>query len=184
MSDVVVTELAFDRAWNVRGNAAQPSFVAAVGDLFEMELPVQANSSAARGARRSQDAHRLASRIDDTLLWLGPASWLFVGSGESRPNDFDATRTALNAAGGALFDVSASYVTWSVSGEQAARVLNRGCPLDLDFRVFRAGQCAQSLLGHVAALFHRPDASSTFIVMVARSLAADVRRDLQAWNTV
>jgi sarcosine oxidase, subunit gamma len=178
--DVVATEFALERAWNVRGNAAHPAFVAAVSDLFGMALPVRSNSSAVRGDRRLQDSAGRSTRVDDTLLWLGPASWLFVGSGDGNPRDFDVTRLALNAAGGALFDVSASYVAWSVSGEDAARVLNRGCPLDLDARVFRAGHCAQSLLGHVAALLHRPDASSTFIVMVPRSFAADVRHLLKA----
>ena len=67
-----------------------------------------------------------------------------------------------------------------MSGTAAARVLNRMCPLDLHPRAFAAGRCAQSLLGHVNALFCRPDESATFLVMVARSLAADAWRDLCA----
>ena len=183
MPDVVVTELAIDRAWNVRGNPERPAFVAAVSDVFGLPLPVQPNSSAARGARGSPGSRRDAMRIDDTLLWLGPASWLFVGSRESRAADFDAARAALNAAGGALFDVSSSYVGWWVAGADAGRVLNRGCPLDFDSRVFGAGHCAQSLLGHVAATFHRPGDAPAFIVMAARSFAADVRHDLEAWSS-
>lgn len=182
MPDVGATEFVLERAWNVRGNAAHPAFVAAVSDLFGMALPVRPNSSAVRGDRRLQDSAGLPTRVDDTLLWLGPSSWLFVGSGGTNPLDFDVTRVALNEAGGALFDVSASYVAWAVSGEDAARVLNRGCPLDLDASVFRPGHCAQSLLGHVAALFHRPDAASTFTVMVARSFAADVRHALKTYG--
>jgi len=67
-----------------------------------------------------------------------------------------------------------------VFGNDAARVLNCACPLDLDQRAFPVGHCTQSLLGHVGALLYRP-AASTFIVMAARSFAADVKRNLQTF---
>ena len=60
-------------------------------------------------------------------------------------------------------------------------MLNCGCPLDLHPRVLRPGDCAQSLLGHVNALFYRPDERSAFIVMVARSFAADAWEQLETY---
>ena len=183
MSDVVVTDIRFDCAWNIRGNPVEAAFVAAVTGVTGLQVPVQANGSAVRGDRRPDDSGRPATRIDDALLWLGPSSWLFVRSAALRADDFDAARNAVNAAGGALFDVSSSYVGWLVCGGNAARLLNRGCPLDFDSRVFPPGHCAQSLLGHIAALFYRPDASPAYIVMVARSFAADAGHALRAWNS-
>lgn len=152
-------EIAFAHAWNVRGDSAQPPFVDEVARLLGLSLPCEPMTS--------------ASTADSIMLWLGPRSWLFVASAQWRPCDFDATRRSLNARGGALFDVSASYAAWSVEGTAASRALNRGCPIDLHPRAFPAGHCAQSLLGHVNALIYKPAEPPVFIVMVARSLAAD-----------
>ena len=165
-SAVVLAEVGLATVWNVRGDPARASFVADAGRVLALPLPTEPNASA-------RDA-------GSALLWAGPRSWLYVtGAGASR-GDFDVARAALNDAGGALFDLSASYVAWRVSGTAASRVLNRGCPLDLHPRSFPPGCCAQSLLGHINALFYRPDERATFIVAVARSLAADAWRDLRA----
>jgi sarcosine oxidase subunit gamma len=146
-------------AWNVRGDAAQPAFVDATGSVLGLPLPLKPNTSA---------------RADGSaLLWLGPRSWLYVVMGDAAHDDFDAARRTINAAGGALFDVSSSYVAWTIAGAASARVLNRGCPLDLHPAAFAPGRCAQSVFGHVNALLYRPDERSAFVVMVARSFAAD-----------
>ena len=113
------------------------------------------------------------------MLSLGPKSWLLVAGPTSSPEHFNMTRVALNAVDGALFDVSSSYVGWLIAGGGAARVLNRSCPLDFDPSVFPAGRCAQSMLGHINALFYKVDERPAFIVMVARSFAVDAWRDLR-----
>ena len=161
---VTLADAAFPLAWNLRGNPADAAFVLGVEHAFGLPPPAEPMTSrhADRGA----------------LLWLGPRSWLFVGASAAVGSDFDATRTAINAADGALFDVSASYVAWTISGACAARVLNRLCPLDLHDKSLLPGRSAQTLLGHVGALVHKPGDSPTFIVMVARSLAADARHAL------
>jgi sarcosine oxidase, subunit gamma len=153
-------------AWNVRGDSGRSSFVSEAEGVLGLALPLQPNTSVRGDGWAS--------------LWLGPSSWLFVGGPGSARTTFDIARTALNAAGGALFDLSASYVGWSIAGAAAGHVLNRACPLDLHPRSFRPGHCAQSLLGHINALFYRPDEQPLFIVMVARSLAASAWRDLCA----
>ena len=161
---ITLGEIAMGRAWNVRGDVARLPFVSEVQRVLGLPLPVQAMTSA-RGE-------------DGALLWLGPRAWLHIAGVSAGSLDFDTARRRINAAGGALFDLSASYVAWSICGALAGRVLNRSCPLDFHADAFAAGQCAQSLLGHVGALFYRPDASSTFVVTVARSFAAD------AWQTL
>jgi sarcosine oxidase subunit gamma len=166
-SSLVLSDVMLGVAWNVRGDPARSALVAACAGAFALTLPQTPNTST-RGDGKA-------------LLWLGPRSWLFVAAPGNTPNDFDATREALRAVGAALFDVSASYVAWSLAGPTSAAVLNAGCPLDLHPGAFPAGACAQSLLGHVGALIHRPGDAQRFVVMVPRSYAADAWRDLRAW---
>ena len=163
---VMLGEVLFALAWNVRGNPAQSSFVSAAERLLGLPLPLEPNTSTRSAGK--------------TVLWLGPRSWLLVAGPALRRNEFDVTRTALNTAGGALFDVSSSYVGWMMAGARAARALNRSCPLDLHPSAFPAGRCAQSVLGHINALLYKVDERPAFIVMVARSLAVDAWGDLCA----
>ena len=161
---VTLAETAFAGAWNVQGDACRQDFVDQVRRHFDVALPIAPNTTA-----RTQTL---------TALWLGPASWLLVAAGKAVPNGFDSRRDALNAVGGAMFDVTASRVAWTVAGTHAATVLAKGCPLDFHPRVFAEGTCAQSTFGHVNALFYRRAALPVFTLMVARSLARD------AWRTL
>jgi sarcosine oxidase subunit gamma len=156
---VTLADVDIALAWNVRGDPARPAFVDAARAVLGLALPLQPNTS----VRADRSA----------LLWLGPRSWLYVVMTDAPDDDFDAARKAINAAGGALFDVSSSYVAWTIAGEASARVLNRGCPLDLHPMAFAPGRCAQSVFGHVNALLYRPDERPAFVLMVARSFAAD-----------
>ncbi|HEX6138047.1 MAG TPA: sarcosine oxidase subunit gamma family protein [Casimicrobiaceae bacterium] len=165
-ASTILAEVELATAWNVRGNPEHASFVAAAGRVLGPALPVHPETSA---------------RADGiALLRLGPRTWLFVAGPGAERHDFDAARKALNDAGGALFDVSSSHAAWSVAGASAWRVLNRLCPLDLHPHVFVPGRFAQSVLGHIAASFYRPDERPAFVVIVARSFAAAAWRDLCA----
>lgn len=159
-SGVTIAEATIAAAWNVQGDPSHPPFIEEVRRVFGVSLPPVPNTIAAVEAL--------------TALWLGPRSWLLVSGGASPLVDFDAKRNAVNAAGGALFDVSATRVGWRISGPRAATVLAKGCPLDFHPRAFAAGTCAQSLFGHVNALFVKHDDAPTFTLMVARSYACDV----------
>ena len=160
---VTLVETPIAAAWNVQGDAARPPFVEAARRLFGIALPATPNTCAASEAL--------------TALWLGPTSWLLVAGAASALTDYAARRDVLNAAGGALFDLTASRVAWTVSGPHAATVLAKHCPLDLHLRTFAENACAQSVLGHVNVLICKRDAAS-FTVMAARSLARDVWRML------
>lgn len=156
---VTLAETTFTGAWNVQGDARRQEFLGAVRNVYALSLPTTPNTTMRAGAL--------------TALWLAPASWLVVASDESIAADFETRRDAINAAGGALFDVTASRVAWTLAGPNAATVLAKGCPLDFHPRAFVDGACAQSVFGHINALFYRRAASSVFTVMVARSLARD-----------
>jgi sarcosine oxidase subunit gamma len=159
---VILAGATIATAWNVQGRVEHVPFTYQVQAQFAVALPVAANATAQ------------SDRV--TALWLGPTSWLLVAA-ESPLSDFDAKRDALNAAGGALFEVTDARVGWTISGSHAATVLAKGCPLDFHPRSFPPGTCAQSLLGHVNALFVR-NADDRFTLLVARSFARDVWRAL------
>jgi sarcosine oxidase subunit gamma len=158
-SPIHLAELRWAFAWNVRGDPSASTFVSEAQRVSGLGLPLEP-CTGTRTAPRS-------------LLWLGPRSWLWIDGAAGAAPDFNSARRALNAVGGALFDLSAAYAGWLVSGALAATVLNRGCPLDLRPRVFEPGRCAQSLLGHIPALFYKPNERPLFVVMVPRSLATD-----------
>lgn len=163
-SGVSLSEATIAVAWNVQGDAASPPLRAEVERFAGVALPGEANT---------------ASKGDGVAaLWLGPQSWLLVTADAARLRDFAAARDALNAARGALFDVSASRVAYVVEGPRAVDVLAAGCPLDFHPRVFSAGQCRQSLYGRVPALFYRHGEPPACTVLVARSFARDSWRSL------
>jgi len=163
---VTLRELEWQIAWNLRGNPAHSAFVEEASRWIGVALPLESNTT--------------AGRTGVTVLWLGPRSWLIVSQHDVIGVDFDVARAALNAAGGALFDLTASYVGWKITGPHAARVLNRGCPLDFHPLAFAPGTCAQSVLGHVNALYYRPGEAEEFVVVVARSFAVDAWQALCA----
>jgi sarcosine oxidase subunit gamma len=160
---VRLTEIAIAGAWNLQGPLAQAPFAAATRALCGVALPEAPNTTAQSSAV--------------TACWLGPEAWLLIARGAGGLADLAASRAAINAVGGALFDVSASRVAYRIGGKCAAHVLAKNCPLDFDSRAFAIGGCAQSLFGQSSALFHHLDATS-WIVMVARSFARD------AWQTL
>ena len=160
---VTFAETKFAAAWNIQGDPARTSFADEAQRRFGLALPSVPNTTAQHGWL--------------TALWLGPTSWLIVANDASLLGGFTAQRDAVNSAGGALFDVSASSIAWTVGGPYAGIVLAKHCPLDFDEREFAVHGCAQSVLGHVNGLFYRRDPAS-FTVTVARSYARGVWRML------
>ena len=101
-SGVTIGEATIAAAWNIQGDPARASFVDAARRVFERRAADLAEHDRGNGAL--------------TAIWLGPRSWLLASGGDSGLVDFVAQRDAINAAGGALFDVSASRVAWTLPG--------------------------------------------------------------------
>src|SRR5580765_476963 len=99
----------FATAWNVQGDPARAPFAGEARRLFGLALPDVPNTTERHGAL--------------TALWLGPTSWLLIATDQSARDGFVVQRDALNAAGGALFDVTASSIGWTVGGARVATVL-------------------------------------------------------------
>jgi sarcosine oxidase subunit gamma len=162
---VTLAETTFATAWNVQGDADLFLFAETARQVLGLALPTVPNTTAREGTL--------------TALWLGPTSWLLVAADGAALSDFAATRAKLNDARGALFDIGASCVAWTVAGPRSATLLAKGCPLDFHPRSFAEGACAQSMFGHVNTLFYRRDAS-TFTLIVGRSYARSLWRTLCA----
>ena len=151
--------------WNLQGATDNPAFVSQAKTLW--------------GVAALPAAHRIVRSATHRLLWIGPKSWLVFSLDPMAPADpatrpdFSDSRRQLNSTGGALFDVSASRVGWTVRGPRALDLLASGCPLDLHGNAFALDSCAQSLFGHVAALFERT-ADGDISLYVARSFADGV----------
>ena len=164
-AQVSLQRAATGTVWNLQGATNNSAFVSQATTLW--------------GIATLPAPHRIVRSATHRLLWIGPRSWLVFGPDPLTPADpatrpgFSDSRQQLNSTGGALFDVSASRVGWTVRGPRALDLLASGCPLDLHGNAFALDSCAQSLFGHVAALFER-NADGDITLYVARSFANDV----------
>ncbi|RKP43503.1 sarcosine oxidase subunit gamma [Trinickia fusca] len=141
---------------NVRGDARDEAFVAAVERTLGVRVPVKPNTI------------RQAAEYD--ALWLGPDEWL-VRSGEPRAATLEPKLSAaLAGVFASVVDVSSGYTVLEASGERVRDVLSRGCPLDLHPRVFAPGRCAQSHY-FKASIMLVPMSHDTFEIVVRRSFA-------------
>ena len=125
-------------------------------------LPVKANSATTKGQK--------------SALWLGPDEWLLVMPAEQTAKQLQVLIKALDGQHAAVFDVSDSRITLSLSGVNARDVLKKGCGLDLHPDVFGPGQCAQSTLALAHVLMHqtaedKKTGAATYRLFIHRSFA-------------
>ncbi|MEC5158901.1 MULTISPECIES: sarcosine oxidase subunit gamma [unclassified Janthinobacterium] len=143
---------------NLRGNADDPAFRAAVAQALNLELPVQPCTSVADAVFR--------------LVWAGPDEWFVVGP-KGRAAAIEARlRTALAGIHHAVTDVSGGYTVLHLSGPPVREVLAQGCPLDLHPRVFQTGSSAGSLFFKTSVWLWQTDAAPTYEVLVRSSFTA------------
>ena len=141
---------------NVRGEASDGAFIAAVESVIGARLPAKPNT--------------VAQGSEYEALWLGPDEWL-VRSNEARTPELELKlRKALGALYASVVDVGSGYTVVEVSGERVRDVISRGCPLDLHPKVLQRGQCAQSHY-FKAPIVLIPTADDTFELIVRRSFA-------------
>ena len=138
--DVRLVEQAPAALVNVRGNAEDPAFLAAVQRCGAPALPVQPNT--------------VALSAGWLALWLSPDEWLLRATDpQTRTDDtLNALEQALQGLHFALTDQSSGHAILHLQGPRASETLNRGCPLDLYPKVFPSGQCAQSLYFQIPVL--------------------------------
>ncbi|HSH42560.1 MAG TPA: sarcosine oxidase subunit gamma family protein [Arenicellales bacterium] len=126
---------------NLRGEADNEAFAAAVRDVLGCALPTVPNSVAVSEAC--------------TVFWLGPDEWLIHCADDARPGLEEKLKSALADQHSALVDVSDYYVVMRLSGSRVFEVLAKAVPLDLHPRAFHEGCCAQTRFGHASVLLHK-----------------------------
>ena len=164
---VAIEVLPYQGYLNLRGDPNDSGFLEAVREALGQPLPVAANTFT-QGACR--------------VFWLGPDEWLVMtGPGMEEPSAGEregaslarkeplareregaplareqalATRLAdaLPGRACALTDLTGGQICIRLSGGNARDALAKGCTLDFHPRVFRPGQCAQTVLGKASML--------------------------------
>lgn len=146
---------------DLRGDASDPAFRAAVRGVVGLDVPVEPNAVAEAGHR--------------AILWLGPDEWLVVEQlmrGDDPPALAAPLAQALAGWHASVVDVSSNRAVIGLAGPHARKVLAKGCGLDLHPRSFAAGRCAQTLLGRAQVILHQTSDTPTYRLHVRASFAA------------
>jgi sarcosine oxidase, subunit gamma len=104
------------------------------------------------------------------VLWLGPDEWLLIADGADAADIGAMLESVLEGTAHSLVDVSHRQIGLIASGPAAARVLNAGCPLDLDLKASPVGFATRTLFDKVEIVLWRP-AETTFHIEIWRSFA-------------
>lgn len=128
----------------------------ACGMVFGADLPSQLGA-AGEGDKRA-------------ALWLGPDEWLLIADGANAAAIGDMLESVLEGTAHSLVDVSHRQIGLIASGPSAARVLNAGCPLDLDPHAFPITFVARTLFDKIEIVLWRR-AETSFHVEAWRSFA-------------
>lgn len=128
---IVLAELRLQGKLNLRGDAGDPAFRAAVARATGAEPP-------ARG--------QVAEAGPWALLALGPDEWLAITPAGGEAAARSALDAALHGLRASTVDVSDNYTTVRVAGPRVRWVLAKGWPVDLHPRAFGPGRVAQGNL--------------------------------------
>jgi sarcosine oxidase, subunit gamma len=103
-------------------------------------------------------------------LWLGPDEWLLIADNADAADIGGTLESVLDGTAHSLVDVSHRQIGLIASGPAAARVLNGGCPLDLDLKAFPLGFATRTRFDKVEIVLWRR-AEATFQIEIWRSFA-------------
>jgi sarcosine oxidase subunit gamma len=104
-------------------------------------------------------------------LWLGPDEWLLIADGADAADIGGVLESVLEGTAHSLVDVSHRQIGLIASGPAAARVLNAGCPLELDLKAFPVGFATRTVFDKVEIVLWRR-AEGTFHIEIWRSFAS------------
>lgn len=143
---------------NVRGEADNLSFLAAIETVTGVSLPLTPNT------------YQMGEG-DLRALWLGPSEWLLMAPSHRIDGMVSELRTGLHDAFAAINDLSGGMVTLEVSGTESTDLLSKGCTLDFHPLSFTAGQCAQSGFAKANVLIAKLSNEPRYSISVRRTFA-------------
>lgn len=129
---------------NLRGNGEDLGFMSAVMSVIGADLPTRPN--------------RCNPGTDVKALWLSPDEWLIVGADGKQHDLVWKLEKALEGQHVAINDLSANRTVFELSGPHAATVLMKSCEVDFHPRVFKNGDCVQTLIAKSQAIIEQADA--------------------------
>jgi len=115
-------------------------------------------------------ALRATTGNNRTILWLGPDEFLLLAPANEEAQIEATIAASLGTTPYALVGVSHRNTALEISGVRAARLLNAGCPLDLDDRAFPVAMCTRTVLAKAPIVLWRT-AADAFYVSAWRSFA-------------
>lgn len=149
---------------NVRGDATDARFTAALQKAVKLAPPVDANTVAGRPS-------------DTRMMWLGPDEWLVITRPGGGERAFNALWKELKVDGlhAAVTDSSEARTCIKISGPRAREVLSKGCAIDLHPSKFGPGQCAQTVVSKIGVMLTQTAGAKTtdpaYELYVLRSFA-------------
>jgi sarcosine oxidase subunit gamma len=153
----LIREIPFQGFLNLRGKTGNSEFTTAVKKVLNCSLPIEANSVVVSG--------------DYKIYWLGPDEWLVVTPTEQQAKVQTELKLALGDVFSTVVDNSSGLTLINITGNNAANLIARDCPLDLHPSVFKAGQCAQTRLAKSGAIIAPLLDGSGFELIIRRSFA-------------
>lgn len=101
---------------------------------------------------------------------LGPDEWLLIADEPAGSETIaaDLSRT-FTGHGVSLVDIGHRNIGLELTGDAAGRVLNAGCPLDLDDRSFPTGMATRTLIGKAEVVLARLTDEPRYRIEVWRS---------------
>ena len=160
---ITISEIPHQGLINLRGDAADTAFVAAVEKAIKLAPPAAANTYAGKTATR--------------IAWLGPDEWLVVTRPDAAERTFKGLNKTLKSEGmhAAVTSVGDARTCIRISGPCAREVLQKGCSIDLHPSRFGPGQCVQAIVSKVGViLLQTADGAKTgptYELYVLRSFA-------------
>lgn len=152
-----IEEVPFLGFINLRGKTTNMAFVAAVLKVLGCEPPTDANTMRESG--------------DYRIYWLGPDEWLVIAPTGQAPGLQSKLQAELTDVFSSVVDNSSGLTLLKITGENAAKLLARDCPLDLHPREFKPGQCAQTRLAKAGMTIAPLRDEYGFEMIIRRSFA-------------
>ena len=154
---VILTEIAFLGYINLRGNPREKGFLKAVEKTLGVNLPLKPNTRS------------VANKVN--ILWLGPDEWLLITPSDQETHLSQTLGNSLSQIHASVTDITGGQTLLKLSGQSSAKLIAKGCSLDLHPRVFGSDQCAQTLLAKTPIVIWKPDGTSSYNIIVRRTYA-------------
>ena len=152
-----IEEVPFLGYINLRGKNSNMGFVAGVLKVLGCEPPTQANTMVESGEFK--------------IYWLAPDEWLVITPTGQAGKVEAELKAALQGVFSSVVDNSSGLTLVKITGDNAANLIARDCPLDLHPREFKPGQCAQTRLAKAGMTIAPLRDGSGFEIIIRRSFA-------------